>query len=232
VQAPNSRYAGKMSVHLLKPEVLLQVLCSQHKPFRVEVARCLARLFVEFSVQCSDAEARVPALCCSLREQDPNHRFLQVPKSKEQSGAVMYDERGEIKYARLAPTPPSLSENGSAHEPSAQAREDWRPKSQEVGNSGYGEGLKERIRADLERRRQQSGSPSRESAPGASSEWSGGGGEEESGWRGGEQSVPRGEEGRGGDRGGALPAWQGSRDSDKVRITRTHGPFCGVHTSR
>jgi hypothetical protein len=195
----------------------------------------LARLFAEFPVQCSDAEARVPALCCSLREQDPNHRFLQVLKSKEHSGAVMYDERGEVTYARLAPTSPSPSENGSVHEPSAQARADWRPKSQQpsdVGSSGYGEGLKERIRADLERRRQQSGAPSRESAPGAPSEWWGGGGEEERGWRGGGQSVPRGEEGRGGNRGGALPAWQGTRDSDKVRIAGTRGPFCGVHTSR
>lgn len=103
---------------------------------------------------------------CSLREKYPNHPALAALNSRPNTSGVMYDENGERAYTRLPPAP----ENGSQHEPNFGTRTAQRPENEQASGSGNrerdaGDGLRERIRADLERRRQQGGIPSEGAGP-------------------------------------------------------------------
>ncbi|GAQ82024.1 hypothetical protein KFL_000980110 [Klebsormidium nitens] len=101
-------------------------------------------------------------LVAILREKYPNHPALAALNARPNTSGVMYDENGERAYPRLPPAP----DNGSQHEPnfgpSDRARTAQRPEGEPASGSGHKEreergGLRKRIRADLERRRQQGG---------------------------------------------------------------------------
>lgn len=124
---------------------------------------CLENTLSSPQLKRTISKAHSPLLCFhSLRERDPNDPMLATLKSKPNTSGVMYDENGERAYPRLTSSTPGASQPEPDFKPSDQARSVRRSEFDQPSESGKKEldgrdGLRERIRADLERRRQRIG---------------------------------------------------------------------------